>query len=207
LTSISRRKHGVNSAEEMIVGRSDVRQRSSIDKRTACLSLLLLSMVPASGAVAADADSVSMPESPALREIVLPLPDPAKGQQLFVTKGCFVCHAVNGIGGTAAPALDAPEDLVRLDVLRFAARMWWGALAMLELQNLELGYEIKLDGSEIADLAAFAASAETQQSFSVDDIPEIMRPLMIDEPYWMGDDWPGDFKDPFDDGLRPFDRF
>ena len=78
---------------------------------------------------------------------------------------------------------------------------------MLELQNLELGYEIQLDGSEIADLAAFAASAETQQSFSVDDIPEIMRPLMIDEPYWMEDDWPEDFIDPFNDGLRPFENF
>lgn len=184
-----------------------MRQRSSIDKLMACLSLLLLSMLPAGGAVAADSDSVSMPESPALREIVLPLPDPARGQQLFVTKGCFVCHAVNGIGGTAAPALDAPEDILRLDVLRFAARMWWGALAMLELQNLELGYEIQLDGSEIADLAAFAASADTQQSLSMHDIPEIMRPLMIDEPYWLGDDWPEDFGDPSDKGLRPFEKF
>ena len=103
-------------------------------------------------------------------------------------------HAVNGIGGMAAPALDAPEDIVRLNVLRFAARMWWGALAMLELQNLELGYEIQLDGSEIAHLAAFAASADTQQSFSMDDILEILRPLTINEPYRMGNDWPEDFR-------------
>lgn len=184
-----------------------MRQHSSIGKLTACLSLSLLSVVPASGAMAADPVSLSMPESPVLREMVLPLPDPARGQQLFVTKGCFVCHAVNGIGGTAAPALDAPDDIVRLDVLRFAARMWWGALAMLELQNLELGYEIQLDGSEIADLAAFAASAETQQGFSMDDIPVILQPWMIDEPYWMGEDWPEDFENPSDENLRPFDEF
>ena len=184
-----------------------MRRRSSMGKLTACLSLLLLSTAPVGGAMAIDPNSVSMPETPALREIVWPLPDPVRGQQFFVTKGCFVCHAVNGIGGTAAPALDAPEDIVRLDVLRFAARMWWGALAMLELQNLELGYEIQLDGSEIADLAAFAASAKTQRDFAIVDIPEILQPLMIDEPFWLGDDWPEDFKDPFDDGLRPFENF
>jgi len=27
----------------------------------------------------------------------------AKGRALFVTKGCVICHSVNGVGGRAAP--------------------------------------------------------------------------------------------------------
>ena len=48
----------------------------------------------------------------------------------------------------------------QLNVFNFVARMGWWAQALLEVQNLELGYEIQLDGDEIADLAAFTDSAE-----------------------------------------------
>jgi cytochrome c len=159
----------------------------------------------AGGAMAEGTDSVSTPPNAALRELVLPIPDPVRGRRLFVAKGCFVCHAIDGIGGMAAPALDAPEEIEQLNVLNFVARMWWGAQAMLELQNLELGYEIQLDGNEIADLAAFAYSTEAQRGLSMQEIPELLQSLMIDEPYWMGGDWPEPFRREYDENKLPFD--
>lgn len=39
--------------------------------------------------------------------LVLPQMDAAKGRELFASKGCVVCHSVNGVGGEDAPALDA----------------------------------------------------------------------------------------------------
>lgn len=169
------------------------------------LALMLLPLTHTSEILAEDTDSTSAPTNTGLRELVLPLPDPVRGRRLFVSKGCFVCHAVDGVGGVAAPALNAPKDMEQLNVLNFVARMWWGAQAMLELQNLELGYEIRLDGDEIADLAAFAYSAEAQRGFSMEEIPELLRPLIIDEPYWMGGDWPEPFLREYDENRIPFD--
>ena len=70
------------------------------------------------------------------------------------------CHAVNGVGGKAAPPLDAVRDTRTIDVLEFAARMWRGAPTMIVLQEMELGYQIELTGEEIAHLAAFGLLAE-----------------------------------------------
>lgn len=182
-----------------------MRQRYGWKQLAVCLTLFFLPLTPTSEALAEDTGSTSAPANAGLRELVLPIPDPARGRRLFVSKGCFVCHAVDGIGGMAAPALDAPEDIEQLNVLNFVARMWWGALAMLELQNLELGYEIQLDGSEIADLAAFAYSKEAQRGFSMEEIPELLQPLMIEEPYWMGGDWPEPFRREYDENKLPFD--
>jgi cytochrome c553 len=46
----------------------------------------------------------SMMMSPGM---MMPSMDAANGRKLFAAKGCVVCHAVNGIGGQDAPALDA----------------------------------------------------------------------------------------------------
>lgn len=165
------------------------------------LLILLLANKPLAEEVSEETDSTPT----ALRQLVLPMIDPARGRRLFVTKGCFLCHAVDGIGGMAAPALDAPADTTQLDVMGFVARMWAGAQAMLELQTLELGYQIQLTGDEIADLAAFASSAEAQRGFSMEEIPEALQAWMIDEPYWMGDDWPDNFEREFDKNGTPFD--
>jgi hypothetical protein len=138
-----------------------------------------------------------------LRTVTLPLADAGRGRTLFVAKGCFLCHAIGGTGGLAAPGLDAPADNHELDLMDFVARMWLGAAAMIELQTLELGYQIQLTGAEIADLAAFAASDEMQRDFTIDEIPEPLRDWMIDEPYWMEEAWPDDFKQEHDEnGLR-----
>lgn len=131
--------------------------------------------------------------------IVLPLIDPARGRRLFVAKGCVICHAVAGVGGKAAPALDADPQVRSIDVLDFAARMWRGAPAMLDLQAVELGYQIELSADEIAHLAGFAADVDAQASFSSEEIPEPMRDWMLDRPYWEEEGWPdglpGEFPD------------
>ena len=69
--------------------------------------------------------------------------------------------------------------------------MWLGASAMLELQAVELGYQIELSGKDIADLAGFVGDRATQESFSIDDVPEPLRDWMLDIPYWEEQqDWP-----------------
>lgn len=115
--------------------------------------------------------------------------DAATGRELFVQKGCVLCHSINGVGGKAAPALDAADDLMKPDPLDFAARIWRGAPAMVEFQSLELGYVIDLSGEDIANLAAFVASREEQKKLVESSIPEPMRNSLLDERYWETEDW------------------
>jgi mono/diheme cytochrome c family protein len=134
--------------------------------------------------------------------------DGANGRALFVDKGCVICHAVNGVGGKAAPALDAEIGGSAVDPLEFAARMWRGAPAMIELQSVELGYSISLTADEIGDLAAFAADREQQKTFTVDDLPETIKNGLLDEQFWEIEDWDGFLKtgregDDFDDPDQP----
>lgn len=174
----------------------------SILGRLATGLIVLVSQVT----VAEDKATASMPSVTAPDEVVLPMVDPDRGRRLFVAKGCFLCHAVSGAGGIAAPALDAPGGVEQLDLMGFVARMWKGASAMLELQALELGYQIELSGDEIADLAAFAASAEAQRDFSMEEIPEAMHDWIIEKPYWMGDGWPEMFEQEYHENGLPLDE-
>jgi mono/diheme cytochrome c family protein len=114
--------------------------------------------------------------------------DAARGRAVFVEKGCVICHAVNGTGGKAAPALDAVPGASH-DPLDFASRMWRGAPAMVEFQSVELGYVIEVSGPEIADLAAFAGSQMEQAKFNIDAVPEPMRASLLDERFWEAEDW------------------
>ncbi len=140
------------------------------------------------------------PASP--KAILLPLADAAHGRQLFVSKGCVICHSVNGVGGRAAPALDAiaveeGDPVPPVDPLDFVARMWRGAPAMLELQAIELGYQIELTSQDLADLAVFANDAGMQSDFSLEDVPEPMWDWMLNEPYWEDENWPQRLLDGF----------
>lgn len=117
------------------------------------------------------------------RKLVIPLASAEEGKDLFVGKGCVVCHAVNGVGGKAAPALDADGDKAYFDVFDFVARMWRGASTMILLQEMEMGYQIDLNGEELAHLAAFASDPAVQSTFSENDIPEVIRDWMVDEVY------------------------
>lgn len=147
-----------------------------------------------------DSDAVIEP-----RTVILPMVDAERGRQLFVSKGCVLCHAVNGVGGIAAPALDADGGKEQLDLMGFVVRMWDGAQAMIELQAMELGYQIELTGEEIGDLAAFAASPEAQRRFTTQAIPDPMQSWIIDKPYWMGDGWPESFEREYHENGLPLD--
>lgn len=163
----------------------------------------ILAVLLTQAATAEETGSTSAVMGP--KEIVLPLVDADQGRRLFVAKGCFLCHAINGIGGAAAPALNAPEDAGQLDLMSFVARMWAGASAMIELQSKELGYQIELSGDEIADLAAFSASPEAQRTFSMEEIPETMQDWIIEKPYWMGEGWPETFEQEYYENGLPLD--
>ncbi|TQV71923.1 hypothetical protein [Denitrobaculum tricleocarpae] len=140
-----------------------------------------------------EASSDMQPASP--QAMVLPLADVAHGRQLFVSKGCVICHSINGVGGRAAPALDAiafeqGDEVPAVDPLDFVARMWRGAPAMLDLQAIELGYQIELTANDLVDLAVFASDAGAQSDFTLEDVPEPMWDWMLNEPYWEDESWP-----------------
>jgi cytochrome c len=108
----------------------------------------------------------------------MPAMDPARGRQLFASKGCVVCHSVNGVGGEDAPPLDASTMESRMNPFEFAAKMWRGAEAMIYLQREELGEQIELTGQELADIVAFTHHAEEQRKFSESDVPPRIRKLI-----------------------------
>ncbi len=147
-------------------------------RRTTGLCLALAALLAAPQMAPAQDRSASAPP-----KLAIPLADAEEGLKLFVGKGCVVCHAVNGVGGKAAPALDAASGQAYFDVFDFIARMWRGAPTMILLQEMELGYQIDLSGEELAHLAAFASNAEVQARFSEQDIPEVIRDWMVDEVY------------------------
>ena len=131
-----------------------------------------------------------------------PAGNPQSGRQLFVNKGCIICHSVNDVGGRAALPLDAPPEGQKVDPLVFAAAMWQGASAMLSLQLNTIGYQIGVTGDELRDLAAFASDLEAQAEFSLDDVPADIRPWIIDAPHWLKEEWPEPFKSQ-PDGIGP----
>lgn len=119
--------------------------------------------------------------------LVVPMIDPAKGKRLFVDRGCVLCHAVNTVGGRAGPPLDATDGGRYVDLLDFMARMWRGSFAMIELQGMELGYQLDFTGEELGHIAAFLADGAAQERFGEQDVPDLIRDMFILEPYELGD--------------------
>lgn len=111
--------------------------------------------------------------------LMMPSMNPARGRELFASKGCVVCHSVNGIGGEDAAALDARTMEHPMNPFEFAAKMWRGAEAMIYLQREELGEQIELTGNELSDIIAFSHHADEQKKFSEADIPTRIRELMM----------------------------
>jgi len=134
---------------------------------------LLTALVFGLSAVAVEASEPASPSG-----YYLPFSVSEQGRDLFVSKGCVVCHAVNGVGGEFAPALDADPSRTQIDAFDFAARMWRGAQAMIAFQNMEFGFQIDLSGQDLAHIARFLHDREAQKTFGEDDIPENIRKLM-----------------------------
>ena len=116
----------------------------------------------------------------AMQDIGLAVPpmNSGNGRQLFVAKGCIVCHAVNGVGGEVGPPINAGDMPETMSTFDFAARMWRGAGAMIAMQEDLFGEQIDLSGQDLADLIAFAHDAGEQKKLRNEDIPERFRALM-----------------------------
>jgi cytochrome c len=110
--------------------------------------------------------------------LTMPMMNPASGRKLFASKGCVVCHSINGVGGEDAPPLDAETMPTVMNPFDFAAKMWRGAPTMITLQEDELGEQIEFTGSELANIIAFVHNAEEQKKFSRADIPSRIKELM-----------------------------
>jgi mono/diheme cytochrome c family protein len=122
---------------------------------------------------AARADSISP-----LAGLALPKMDSKRGRELYVSKGCVVCHAINGAGGAYGAPLDASTMDPAKNPFEFFARMWLGNKPMIEMQEEKMGGQVELDAQELADIVAFIHDPAMQASFSEDEIPSDIKKLM-----------------------------
>ena len=111
--------------------------------------------------------------------LALPPMNSHRGRELFLDKGCVVCHSVNEVGGTVGPALNAADMPQPMNAFEFAARMWRGALSMVQMQQDLLGEAINLSGQDMADLVAFAHDEAEQRKLKTEQIPTRYRDLIV----------------------------
>ncbi len=104
-------------------------------------------------------------------ELVFPAFDAALGSKLFASKGCVVCHEVNGIGGTDAPSMSYGKYDAPVNAMEVAADFWEAADVMIPAQKDELGAKIELSPEEFANIIAFLASPTEQAKFTQSEIP------------------------------------
>lgn len=107
--------------------------------------------------------------------LALPPMDAGRGRDVFLQKGCVVCHSVNKVGGDVGPSLNAADMPRPMNAFEFAARMWRGAQAMTVMQQEEFGEVVDLDGQELADLVAFAHDANEQKKLTLKQVPKQFR--------------------------------
>ncbi len=141
---------------------------------------------PAAAATATDqgghmmmgTDRMSSPNMPNMR---MPSMNPLRGRQLFVSKGCIACHAINGVGGHDATNLDAHTMQPMMNPFEFSAKMWTMAPAMIYAQEEALGEQILFTGDELADIVTFVHNDEAQHDFSEADLTLQARKMMHHE--------------------------
>ncbi len=130
----------------------------------------------------ADHVKSSTPDKPGHgMRLVMPLMNPDWGKKLFVSKGCVACHAINGIGGHDAPAMDAHSLSGLMNPFDFAAKMWNHAPAMIAAQESAFGEQLYFTGEELADIIAFIHDDEAQHSFSEKDMTAKAHEMMQHE--------------------------
>ncbi len=112
--------------------------------------------------------------------LALPPMDSHRGREIFLNKGCVVCHSVNGVGGTVGPSLNAADMPKPMNAFEFAARMWRGAPAMAQMQEDILGEVIDLSGQDLADLVAFAHDRAEQRELTGEQVPARFRKLIAE---------------------------
>ncbi len=130
------------------------------------------------GEPAAAEDDAAAQDDSSMLMLTMPIMNPARGRKLFASKGCVVCHSINGVGGEDAPALDFTMSDRFMNPFDFTARMWRGAEAMILMQQEELGEQIEFTGQELADIIAFAHDPAEQKRLTKDDIPDRIKKLM-----------------------------
>ncbi|RYH06464.1 cytochrome c [Tropicimonas sp. IMCC6043] len=140
--------------------------------------LSTLSILAATPALATHGGQHMTDEGMMAPGLIMPEMNAERGRELFASKGCVVCHSINGVGGEDAPVLDAESMDEVMNPFEFAARMWRGANAMVAMQEDELGGQIELTGEELADIIAFVHDAGEQRKFSRADIPEEIEEMM-----------------------------
>ena len=113
-------------------------------------------------------------------EVVLPPMDAKRGRELYISKGCIGCHAINQVGGEHAAPLDAATMDPELNPFEFFARMWLGMKPMIEMQENKMGQQVDLTAQELGDLVAFIHNAELQKSITIGEIPDNIEDLMGD---------------------------
>ena len=111
--------------------------------------------------------------------LLMPLMSSSRDMNLFVDKGCVACHAVNGVGGHDATALDAHDMGEFMNPFDLAAKMWMMAPYMIEAQEEALGEQILFTGEELADTIAFLHDDVQQHEFTeailTDEAMEMME--------------------------------
>ncbi|OJW18862.1 MAG: hypothetical protein BGO51_00090 [Rhodospirillales bacterium 69-11] len=141
---------------------------------TALVATLAMSML----SQPASAQGGTSGGTPIAHGLLLPHMDPVAGRKLFGSKGCVVCHSINGIGGQDAAPLDASTMANPMNPFDFSAKMWRGAEPMVAMQKEELGGQIDLTGDDLANIIAFVHDPQEQAKFSKADIPDNIARLM-----------------------------
>jgi cytochrome c len=113
--------------------------------------------------------------------LAFPIMNVERGKRLFVAKGCVACHAVNGVGGHDAPAMDDHTSLGVISPFDFVAKMWNHAPGMLAAQEEAFGEPITFNGEQIADIIAFVHDDDAQHSFTEKDLTAVARKMMQHE--------------------------
>lgn len=79
--------------------------------------------------------------------------DPVEGGRLFIQKGCFGCHAVQGVGGTIGP--DLGRGIPNRPLLEIAGVMWNHSPRMDQVFRERRMPRPVLEPAEMANLLAF----------------------------------------------------